>query len=131
MRGSNLIVAAGLVVAAGVIAGPLNPPVGTIAPTYKTLSEIDPGTPLSSVPAGQGAQHLITQTGGYSRQGKVEGLSGRLGLLSPKSRGVGSGWSGRRPGLMNTPSITGISRRQIRLSRTLCACTSPGSAIMA
>ena len=36
---------------------------------------------------------------------------GRLVSRSPQFDGVGSGWSGRRPGLMNTPSMTGISRR--------------------
>ena len=37
--------------------------------------------------------------------------SARIVLRSPQSRGVGSGSPGRRPGLMNTPSITGISLR--------------------
>lgn len=35
---------------AAVIAGPLNPPSGPVTSTYKTLHEVEPRTPISSVP---------------------------------------------------------------------------------
>jgi hypothetical protein len=50
---------------------------------------------------------------------------GRFVVRSPHSWGVGSGCSGVRPGLMKTASITGSSRRSIRLSSTFGTLRSP------
>src|SRR5262245_59200135 len=44
-------VAAGLTTAlltAAAMSGPLDPPAGPVAPTYKTLTEVEPRTPISS-----------------------------------------------------------------------------------
>ncbi len=46
-------------------AGDLAPPAGPVAPTMKTLDDVQPWTPLSDVPAGPGAVHLITEPGVY------------------------------------------------------------------
>ena len=40
-------------------AGPLDPPVGPVAPSYKTLDQVRPGTPIDTIP------YLITQPGTY------------------------------------------------------------------
>lgn len=44
---------------AALFAGPLTPPSGPITSTYKTLSEVEPRTPISSLPL------VITQPGSY------------------------------------------------------------------
>lgn len=55
------LVAAAFVAACGaaLIAGPLTPPAGPITSTYKTLSEVEPRTPISALPL------VITQPGSY------------------------------------------------------------------
>jgi hypothetical protein len=54
----------GLVILAGILhAGPLDPPVGDIAPTYKTLSQVEPRT---AIPGGVvTTTYTITQPGSY------------------------------------------------------------------
>ena len=72
-----------LVVAAlsGVIdAGPLDPP-GAPAPTQKTLQEVEPRTPVQSLPSGGTAVHVISQPGSYYLTGNITGVSGDNGIL--------------------------------------------------
>lgn len=82
MRPWQLIGLACLASAAAVLvqAGPLNPPAGQVAPTYKTLAEIDPGIPLASVSGGSGATHLITQPGRYYLTTNMTGVPGEHGI---------------------------------------------------
>ena len=49
------------------VAGPLNPPAGPVAPTYKTLSEFEPRTPISAAttPGDADSVFRITQPGSY------------------------------------------------------------------
>lgn len=49
----------GLLGAAWLTAGPLTPPPGAPAPTYKTLQEVEPRTPISALPL------IINQPGSY------------------------------------------------------------------
>lgn len=71
MKIGNKIVAgaAGAVLGAAmlVVAGPLNPPAGPVAPTHKTLTEIEPRVVLSdaNTPGDADSFYRITQSGSY------------------------------------------------------------------
>ncbi len=49
------------------VAGPLNPPAGPVAPTFKTLSEVEPRIAINAVntPGDAGSRFKITQPGSY------------------------------------------------------------------
>lgn len=66
---ATLIVVAGLATA-----GPLDPPAGSIGPTYKTLSEVEPRTALSAAntPGDATCVHRITQPGSYYLTGNID-----------------------------------------------------------
>ena len=74
----------GLIVtaAAALIAGPLNPPAGPVASTYKTLSEIEPRIAVNATNTPGDATNLyrITQPGSYYLTGHITGVSGRRGI---------------------------------------------------
>ncbi|MBL9031129.1 MAG: right-handed parallel beta-helix repeat-containing protein [Phycisphaerae bacterium] len=72
----------GLVAAAGLVAGPLSPPAGPVAPTYKTLHEIEPGIPVgpTTTPGDADSVFKITQPGRYYLTGDVVGVAGRHGI---------------------------------------------------
>jgi hypothetical protein len=58
-----------LIGAASLFAGPLNPPPGPVTSTYKTLSQVEPRTPISALSSGSvtgfPCDYLITQSGSY------------------------------------------------------------------
>jgi parallel beta-helix repeat protein len=76
------IVTLGLVAAAGLVAGPLNPPAGPVAATYKTLNEIEPGIPLNAAntPGDGDSFYKITQPGRYYLTGDITGVAGKHGI---------------------------------------------------
>jgi len=81
-RIASLIGAVGLFAGAAVlVAGPLNPPPGSPAPTYKTLGEVQPRTPVQTLPGNAQALHVISQPGSYYLTAKVTGVSGKSGIL--------------------------------------------------
>lgn len=55
-------------------AGPLNPPAGPVASSYKTLVEVEPRTPISALP------FTITQTGSYYLTSSLTGQAGSNGI---------------------------------------------------
>lgn len=63
-------------------AGPLNPPAGPIASTYRTLSEVEPRTPISlaTTPGDADSLFRITQPGSYYLTGHVTGVAGKHGI---------------------------------------------------
>jgi parallel beta-helix repeat protein len=63
-------------------AGPLTPPVGPVAPTHKTLTEIEPRTPLSTAttPGDADSVFRITNPGSYYLTGNLTAPSGRSGI---------------------------------------------------
>jgi parallel beta-helix repeat protein len=63
-------------------AGDLNPPAGPIAPTMKTLQDIEPRIPINAVNTPGDADSLfkITQPGSYYLTGNVQGVAGRKGI---------------------------------------------------
>lgn len=64
-------------------AGSLNPPVGPVAPTMKTLVEIEPRTMISSAttPGDASATFIIAQPGSYYLGGNLAGESGKSGIV--------------------------------------------------
>lgn len=63
-------------------AGPLSPPTGAPAPTYKTLGEVEPRIPISAATTPGDADSLfkITQPGSYYLTGNLTGVSGKHGI---------------------------------------------------
>lgn len=75
--------AAALLVTGGLlVAGPLNPPAGPVAPTYKTLTEVEPRTAINAAntPGDTDSVFKITQPGSYYLMGNVTGAAGKHGI---------------------------------------------------
>lgn len=74
--------------AAMLTAGPLDPPAGPVAPTYKTLQEVEPRIALSqaSAPGDSGNQYRITQPGSYYLTGNIMGEAGKTCIYISTSR---------------------------------------------
>lgn len=63
-------------------AGPLDPPAGPVTSTGKTLTEIEPRTPINSTntPGDANSIYKITAPGSYYLAGNLMGVSGRHGI---------------------------------------------------
>jgi len=74
-RTATLVLAAAIA-ATGLIAlaGDLNPPLGPVAPTMKTLTEVEPRTPITAVP------FTIDQPGSYYLTANMTGVAGQPGV---------------------------------------------------
>lgn len=68
--------------AASARAGDLNPPAGPVAPTHKTLTEIEPRTAISmaNTPGDADSLYKITQPGSYYLTGSITGVAGKHGV---------------------------------------------------
>lgn len=77
-RSATVTAAAALFgLAAGLLtAGPLDPPAGPVAATHKTLSEIEPRTPINAAntPGDADSLYRITQPGSYYLTGNIVGV---------------------------------------------------------
>jgi parallel beta-helix repeat protein len=62
-------------------AGPTAPPAGPVAPTYKTLGEVEPRRAVQSLAGNAAAQYVIDQPGSYYLTGNIQGVSGKDGIL--------------------------------------------------
>jgi parallel beta-helix repeat protein len=64
------------------IAGPLNPPAGPVAPSYKTLSQVEPRIEISTVntPGDANSLYKITQAGSYYLTGNITGVAAKHGI---------------------------------------------------
>lgn len=64
------------------IAGPLTPPAGSVAPTHKTLTEVEPRTAINAAntPGDANSTFRIAQPGSYYLTGNVTGAAGRHGI---------------------------------------------------
>lgn len=80
---SALFAAASLLTAAAVLAGPLNPPAGPVASTYKTLTEVEPRIALTAAntPGDASSVFRITQPGSYYLTGDLQGVPGKSGIV--------------------------------------------------
>jgi hypothetical protein len=63
-------------------AGPLDPPAGPVAPTYKTLSDVEPRTAISAATTPGDANSLfrITKPGSYYLTTNITGVAGKSGI---------------------------------------------------
>ncbi len=71
--------------AAAALAGPLDPPVGPVAPSNKTLQEVEPRIAVNAVntPGDNDATpslYKITQPGSYYLTGNITGVNGKRGI---------------------------------------------------
>jgi len=64
------------------VAGPLSPPPGAVAPTYKTLTEVEPRTIISAAttPGDADSQFVISQPGSYYLASNITGVAGKHGI---------------------------------------------------
>lgn len=64
------------------VAGPLDPPAGPIAATYKTLADVEPRTAVSATntPGTATCLYRITVPGSYYLTGNVQGVAGKNGI---------------------------------------------------
>jgi len=64
------------------VAGPLDPPAAVVAPTFKTLSEIEPRTAvdLMNTPGDADSVFRITQPGSYYLTGDMQGVGSKSGI---------------------------------------------------
>ena len=62
------------------LAGDINPPPGPVGPTMKTLVEVEPRTPVQSLPGSATALHVISEPGSYYLTGNITGVSGKNGI---------------------------------------------------
>jgi hypothetical protein len=71
-----------LITGAVLYAGPLNPPAGPVASTYKTLNEIEPriAINLANTPGDADSLYKITQPGSYYLTGNVVGVPAKHGI---------------------------------------------------
>lgn len=79
-----LSLSCGMIAAATILshAGPLDPPSGAIAPTYKTLAEVEPRIAISiaNTPGDSTSLFRISQPGSYYLTGNVQGVAGKHGI---------------------------------------------------
>ncbi|MCC6230850.1 MAG: right-handed parallel beta-helix repeat-containing protein [Phycisphaerales bacterium] len=77
-----VVATAGLVTSAVLVAGPLNPPGGAVASTYKTLTEVEPRIAINATntPGDSDSLYRITQPGSYYLTGNITGVTGKLGI---------------------------------------------------
>lgn len=71
-----------LATSAAVLAGPLTPPAGPVAPTGKTLTQVEPRTPVSAAttPGSSESMFTIRQPGSYYLTGNILVESGKSGI---------------------------------------------------
>lgn len=83
LTGIGGLAAGALVAARPAHAGPLDPPAGPVTSTGKTLTEIEPRTPVNSTntPGDATALYRITQPGAYYLTANIAGASGKHGIV--------------------------------------------------
>lgn len=71
---------AGVAIAAVVLAGPLDPPAGPIAPSFKTLADVEPRTAIQSLTGSDTARYVISRPGAYYLTTDLTGAPGKHGI---------------------------------------------------
>ena len=68
--------------------GDLNPPPGPVAPTFKTLDQVEPSTPINSLPGSGLAVHEITEPGAYHLTGNITSPGAGMHVIRSLAQGV-------------------------------------------
>jgi len=68
-------------IAGHAVGGEIDPPPGPIAPTMKSLDQIEPRVCVNDLPGSPTAVHLITQPGSYYLTGDILGEPGKSGIV--------------------------------------------------
>ncbi|MGH7242206.1 MAG: hypothetical protein ACREJD_02175 [Phycisphaerales bacterium] len=82
MKSTVLVCVASVGLAAALLAGPLTPPAGPIASTYKTLAEVEPRKVINSdnTPGDANAMAIISSPGSYMLAGDLICTGGKSGI---------------------------------------------------
>lgn len=75
------VLTASILASTTALAGPLSPPAGPIAPTHKTLTQVEPRVPVQSLPGSATALHVISEPGAYYLTGNLTGQAGKHGIV--------------------------------------------------
>lgn len=94
--------------AAIAVAGPLTPPPGPVAPTMKTLQQVEPRVPLEFVPGDSEAMHVITQPGSYYMTSCVTLAPGKTTFIRVGASNVTIDMMGFEADGQNVPDAVGI-----------------------
>jgi hypothetical protein len=110
----------GLITGGLLFAGPLNPPAGPVASTYKTLTEVEPRTAINATntPGDADSLYKIVAPGSYYLTGNIAGAAGKHGIEIAAS-GVTLDLAGFEllgvPGSLDGVSATvGVNNVQVR-----------------
>jgi hypothetical protein len=101
-------VATALVLASAVSGGPLTPPAGPVTPTNKTLQQVEPRTPIDSLPGTAVSMYKITQPGSYYLTGNISLAAGKTTCIEVAADGVTIDLSGFTLNGLNTNGTTAI-----------------------
>ena len=77
----TLCIALMTTIAGHAVGGDINPPAGAIAPTMRSLEQIEPRVCVNDLPGDEGAVHVITEPGRYFLSGDVFGEPGKSGIV--------------------------------------------------
>ncbi len=77
----SLCIALMTAIAGHACGGEIEPPAGPIAPTMKSLDQIEPRICINDLPGNQGAVHVITESGNYYLTGDIHGEAGKSGIV--------------------------------------------------
>src|SRR5262245_5746815 len=72
--------AMGSMLAGQALAGSLEPPAGAPGPTGRSLKEVEPRTPISSLSPGGGALYLVSSGGSYKLTGNISVPAGTIAI---------------------------------------------------
>jgi parallel beta-helix repeat protein len=61
-------------------AGSLTPPAGPVTATMKNLAQVEPRTPVQTLPGSASASFVISQSGSYYLTGNIQGVAGLHGI---------------------------------------------------
>ena len=75
-------------IAAPVLIGDVNPPPGPVTGTMKPLSQVEPRTPVETLPSGPSATRVISQAGSYYLTGNLSLTGGSLAGIEIATSGV-------------------------------------------
>ncbi len=82
MRDATRAICLSVMMAASAAAGPLNPPPGPVAPTFKTLAEVEPRIPIGpqTTPGDADSLYQISTPGSYYLTGNITGVVNFKGI---------------------------------------------------